>query len=161
MTIVSMTSSASPPLRRYHWHPQWVAVEADTFADGSGASLPANFSLSCSDWAAGEGWAECAATLHSPLSTLLLPCPPAGPAASLPLTAVTAQSDPPVAATPVSGSPGVWAVTGLLRGAAAAFYPSGSPGPAGGDFVVAPAAGRNASEFNTWGSRFVYRGELP
>lgn len=66
-----------------------------------------------------------------------------------------------MAASPVPGSPGAWAVSGLLRGGAAAFYPAGSPGPAGGAFVVAPAEGRNATEFNAWGSRFVYRGELP
>jgi hypothetical protein len=54
--------------------------------------------------------------------------------------------------------PGAWAVTGLVRGAAAAFYPRGGPPPA---LEVGVAAGRNASEANAWGSRFVYSGELP
>lgn len=64
-----------------------------------------------------------------------------------------------VTATPVAGQPGRWLVAGLRRGAAAGFYPPGtSPAP---DFVVREVAGRNVSEFNFWGSRFVYAGELP
>lgn len=54
--------------------------------------------------------------------------------------------------------PGAWAVSGLVRGAAAAFYPAGRPLPS---LVVYAAEGRNASEANAWGSRFVYVGELP
>ena len=62
-----------------------------------------------------------------------------------------------VAAAPLQ--PGAWSVTGLARGAAAAFYPAGRPAPA--LLAVGAAEGRNASEANAWGSRFVYAGELP
>ena len=63
---------------------------------------------------------------------------------------------PGVAAT--RSQPGAWLVTGLVRGAAAAFYPAASGAPA---FSVDAAVGRNASEANTWGSTFVFHGELP
>ena len=70
--------------------------------------------------------------------------------------AVVAAAPGSVVATLVE--PGVFAVSGLVRGAAAAFYPLGaSPPPAG--FAVGVAAGRNASEANAWGSTFVFDGE--
>jgi hypothetical protein len=56
---------------------------------------------------------------------------------------------------------GVFAISGLVRGAAAAFYAAGAPPPPQGGLVVGAAPGRNASEFNRWGSTFVYKGELP
>lgn len=56
--------------------------------------------------------------------------------------------------------PGLFLVQGLTRPNAVALLPVGQPMPAGG-FVVGAAGGRNASEFNTWGSRFVYHGEFP
>ncbi len=59
-------------------------------------------------------------------------------------------------ATPVE--PGMWLVGGLVRGGSVGLYPAGAPLP---DFVVGAAQGRNATEFNYWGSRFVYKGELP
>ena len=71
-----------------------------------------------------------------------------------------------VAATQAGGGvsaarvqPGVWLLSGLLRGEAAGVYPAGGAGGAP-DFAVREAAGRNASEFNYWGSNFVFRGEL-
>jgi len=54
-------------------------------------------------------------------------------------------------------APGAFAVAGLVRGAAAAFFPPGAAPP---DFGVGVAEGRNASEANAWGSRFVYDGIL-
>ena len=64
-----------------------------------------------------------------------------------------------VTATPVAGQRGVWVVAGLKRGGAVGLAPGGSaPTP---DFVVREVEGRNATEFNYWGSRFVYSGELP
>ena len=50
-------------------------------------------------------------------------------------------------------------MAGLVRGAAAAFYPAGRGAPPA--LEVDAAQGRNASEANWWGSRFVYSGELP
>ena len=73
------------------------------------------------------------------------------------VAALTVVAAPGVAATLIE--PGAFAVTGLVRGAAAAFFPSGaSPPPAAFDVDV--ALGRNASEANTWGSTFVYGGIL-
>ena len=70
---------------------------------------------------------------------------------------LTVVAAPSVVATPAQ--PGAWLVTGLVRGAAAAFFPTGrGAAPA---LEVDAAAGRNASEANYWGSRFVYSGELP
>jgi len=55
---------------------------------------------------------------------------------------------------------GTFLVSGLVRGESVALLPAGAPLPPGG-FGVGVAAGRNATEFNAWGSRFVYTGELP
>lgn len=52
---------------------------------------------------------------------------------------------------------GVWLVQGLTRGGGVGLY----AGDAAPDFVVNVAQGRNTTEFNFWGSRFVYHGELP
>jgi len=65
-----------------------------------------------------------------------------------------------VTAAPTAAA-GVFAISGLVRGAAAAFYAAGAPPPPQGGLVVGAAPGRNASEFNRWGSTFVYKGELP
>ena len=54
--------------------------------------------------------------------------------------------------------PGMWLVQGLVRGGGVGLYPAGAPLP---DFVVGAAQGRNETEFNYWGNRFVYKGELP
>ena len=69
-----------------------------------------------------------------------------------------------VAATQAGGGvsaarvqPGLWLLSGLQRGEAASVYPAGAAQP---DFAVREAAGRNASEFNFWGSNFVFKGEL-
>ena len=53
---------------------------------------------------------------------------------------------------------GVWLVQGLTRGGGVGLYPGLGAEP---DFVVNVAEGRNATEFNYWGSTFVYHGELP
>lgn len=55
--------------------------------------------------------------------------------------------------------PGLFLVTGLRRPNAAAVVPAGQTVPQ--SFVVGVADGRNATEFNAWGSRFVYSGILP
>jgi hypothetical protein len=70
------------------------------------------------------------------------------------------SSAPGAAAAPVPGQPGVFTLTGLVRGAAAAFVPAGSPAPPPGGFVVGVAVGRNASEANAWGGTFVFNGEF-
>jgi hypothetical protein len=67
---------------------------------------------------------------------------------------------PGVTAVPVAGKPGTWLVAGLARGGAVGLAPGGGGGGVP-DFVVREVTGRNASEFNFWGSRFVYTGELP
>lgn len=73
--------------------------------------------------------------------------------AAVPVLAV-ASAGPGVAATPVAGAPGTFLVTGLVRGAAVGLYPAtASPPPS---FGVPLAAGRNASELNYFGSRWVY-----
>jgi hypothetical protein len=63
-----------------------------------------------------------------------------------------------VTVTPVAAAPGRWLVAGLRRGGAAGVAPGGTALP---DFVVREVQGRNESEYNYWGSRFVYSGELP
>ena len=72
-------------------------------------------------------------------------------------TALTVVSGSGVFAARVQ--PGAFSITGLVRGAAAAFLVDGSSVPE--NFVVGVPAGRNETEFNYWGSTFVYRGELP
>jgi hypothetical protein len=72
-------------------------------------------------------------------------------------TALGVAGPPGVAATRVA--PGAFRVSGHVRGAAAAFFNAASGPP--GDFGVRAAEGRNASEANWWGSRFVYEGMLP
>jgi alpha-L-fucosidase 2 len=72
------------------------------------------------------------------------------------VAALAVVAAPGVAAARVQ--PGVFAVTGLARGGAAAFAPAGAPPP---DLRVGAAEGRNASEANAWGSRFAYAGLLP
>jgi alpha-L-fucosidase 2 len=108
---------------------QWAAVEADLFADGSGAGLAVPpVSLLVPDWAGVE--------------------------------ALTVTSGAPsVVVGAVAGQPGLFSVTGLVRGAAAAFVPQGTPAPAGGVFGVGVAEGRNATEANAWGGRFAFDGE--
>jgi hypothetical protein len=56
--------------------------------------------------------------------------------------------------------PGQWLVSGLRRGQAVGLWPAAGAAAAP-DFVVREAVGRNASEYNWWGSTFVYAGELP
>jgi hypothetical protein len=66
---------------------------------------------------------------------------------------------PGVTAVAVLGLPGAFAVTGATRGCAVTLFPDAggySPVP-----DVDVALGRTVSEFNAWGSRFVYTGELP
>ncbi len=108
----------------------FVSVEADLFADASGAGLPVNFTIFCPDWADG----------------------------SVDALSVVAGGVGAVTTSPVPGIAGQFFVTGLTRGLAASFYPTSEAQPA---FTIDAAEGRNASEFNAWGSRFVYKGELP
>ena len=102
----------------------WAAIEADLFADGSGAGQPVAFAIYSADWK--------------------------------PVAALAIISAPGVVATLVQ--PGTFFVTGLVRGAAAAFYPAGAAAPA--SLGVGAAEGRNSSEANAWGSTFVYDGIL-
>jgi hypothetical protein len=84
-----------------------------------------------------------------------LHCPDWEAAAAL--TVLTAA--PPGSVVAARLQPGQFRITGLVRGAAAAFFPAGAPPPAA--IAVGAAQGRNATEANWWGSRFVYGGELP
>ena len=75
------------------------------------------------------------------------------------VTALAIAAAPGVAATLLQ--PGLFAVTGLTRGSAAGFYPAGAaPFAQPPLFAVGVAQGRNASEANSWGSRFVFEGEF-
>ena len=52
----------------------------------------------------------------------------------------------------------MWQIEGLQRGGGVGLYVTTmSDVP---DFKVNAAQGRNETEFNYWGSRFVFRGEL-
>ena len=73
------------------------------------------------------------------------------------VTALAIVAAPGVAAT--LQQPGVFAVTGLARGSAAGFYPAAGAASAQPLFAVGVAQGRNESEANWWGSRFVFEGE--
>lgn len=109
----------------------WVALEGVTLADGSGGGAAVPpVTVEVPDWGA------------------------AGVSA---LTVVSGT--PGVTAAAVAGRPGAFNVTGLVRGGpAAALLPAGAPVPPA--FVVGVAQGRNATEANAWGGRFVFRGEF-
>ena len=70
--------------------------------------------------------------------------------------ALNAIGAPGVVVAAVNGVPGLFSVDGLMRGQAVGMWPLGSAQP---DFTVRVADGRNATEFNYWGGRFVYNGE--
>jgi hypothetical protein len=64
-----------------------------------------------------------------------------------------------VVASPISTLEGAFLVSGLERGSSAIFIPDGNQNLT--SFGVNDIVGRNASEANTWGSRFVFKGEFP
>ena len=119
----------------------WAAVEADVTssgeggrgrADGRAGALVPPFIVHSRDWAD----------------------------AAVPALAVVATAGSgAVTAQPAPGLPGAFFIAGLTRGQAACVYPASAA--AAPDFVVGVAVGRNASEANAFGSRFVYAGELP
>ena len=116
---------------RLHGRTQWIAVEADLYADGTGVGDPVIFTLFSPDWLVAE------------------------------VESLAVVAAPGVAS--VRAGPGTFHITGLVRGAAAAFYDTRVPAPVA--FGVGVADGRNRSEANAWGSQFVfngeYNGELP
>jgi hypothetical protein len=108
---------------------QWVAVEADVFADQTGEGNSVSFILQqTSQWAA-----------ISSLSVL--------------------STNGTVVASPISTLEGAFLVSGLERGSSAIFIPDGNQNLT--SYGVNDIVGRNASEANTWGSRFVFKGEFP
>ena len=64
-----------------------------------------------------------------------------------------------VVASPFSSLPGAFAISGLVRGSSAIFIPEGIQPLT--SFGVGDIVGRNSSEANFWGSRFVFKGEFP
>lgn len=64
-----------------------------------------------------------------------------------------------VVASPFSSLSGAFTVSGLVRGSSAIFIPEGIQPLT--SFGVGDIIGRNISEANFWGSRFIFQGEFP
>jgi alpha-L-fucosidase 2 len=64
-----------------------------------------------------------------------------------------------IVTSPVLELTGAFSITGLVRGSSAIFFPEGQEAPI--TYGITDILGRNASEANFWGSRFVFNGEFP